>query len=66
MSPVEKIEGEVAELSAADLAAFRKWFAEFDANVWDSQFDADVADGKLDALADKALQDHSAGRSSRF
>jgi len=49
-------------LSPADLAAFRAWFAEFDARVWDRHFEEDVAAGRLDALADEALRDLQAGR----
>lgn len=62
MSRVEKIESQISELSAAELAAFRDWFAEFDANAWDRQFEADVKAGELDSLAEKVLNDHAAGR----
>ena len=51
-----------SELSLEDLAAFRVWFAEFDAQVWDRQFDEDVAAGRLNSLANKALQELQAGR----
>ncbi len=66
MSKVEKIEREVQELSPEELAAFREWFAEFDAVVWDRQFEADVKAGKLDGLAERALRDHTAGRSTKL
>src|SRR3954463_5178065 len=66
MSQVEKIEDQIAELSAADLAALRRWFAEFDANVWDRQFEFDAMAGKLERLAENALQEHDAGRSTKF
>ena len=66
MSKVEQIEGEVKELSADELSAFRAWFAEFDAHAWDRQFEADVRAGKLDAMAERALRDHSAGRSTEL
>ncbi len=59
---LEEIEKAVSELSPEDFAAFRDWFAKFDAEVWDLQFKADVAAGKLDALADKALKDLKEGR----
>jgi hypothetical protein len=49
--------------SSAELAAFREWFAAFDASAWDSQFEADVKAGKFDSLAEQALDDHAAGRS---
>ena len=63
MSRVEEIESQIGELSSAELAAFREWFAEFDASAWDRQFEADVQAGKFDSLAEQALDDHAAGRS---
>jgi hypothetical protein len=63
MTNIEKLEHEVAALSADDLSEFRRWFAEFDAEAWDSQFERDAQSGALDALAEEALADHRAGRS---
>ena len=63
MTNVEKLEHEVAALSADELSAFRRWFAEFDAEVWDKQLEGDANSGALNALADDALADHRAGRS---
>ena len=57
MSTVEEIQDALRHLSTEDLAAFREWFAEFDAGLWDRQLEADVAAGRLDRLADEALQD---------
>ena len=54
---VEEIERAVSQLSPEELAVFRAWFAEFDAEAWDRQFETDVAAGKLDTLAEEALQD---------
>jgi hypothetical protein len=62
MSSVNEIEEAVLRLSVAELAAFRAWFAEFDAEAWDRQIEDDVASGRLDALADEALADLRAGR----
>jgi hypothetical protein len=62
MSTLQEIEEAVRQLSAEELAAFRRWFAEFDAAVWDRQIEEDVAAGRLDQLADEALQDRSEGR----
>ena len=64
MSRVERIEGEVTNLSADELKAFRDWFARFDASAWDAQIDADASNGKLRSLAERALRDHEAGRST--
>ena len=62
MSTVREIEDAVRRLPTEDLAAFRAWFAEFDAEVWDRQLEADVAAGRLDALAEEALKDLREGR----
>jgi hypothetical protein len=64
MSKVENIEQEVRELSPSELAAFRRWFLEFDAQAWDRQIEEDVRAGKLDKLADEALAAHRAGKST--
>ncbi len=66
MGKVEKIEREVQELSSEELAKFRQWFAAFDAQAWDRQFEEDVKAGKLDALAERALRDHAAGKSTKL
>jgi hypothetical protein len=62
MSSVKEIESAVARLSAEELAVFRNWFAEFDAQAWDQQFERDVAAGRLDALGEEALRDLDEGR----
>jgi hypothetical protein len=61
---VEKIENEVRALSSEELATFRKWFCEFDADAWDREIEADALAGKLGALADRALNDHRAGKTT--
>jgi hypothetical protein len=62
MSTVEELEAAVQQLSPEDRAAFRAWFAEFDAAEWDRQLEADVAAGRLDWLVAEALDDQQAGR----
>ena len=66
MSKVESIEHLIQELSAEELARLREWFAEYDAEAWDRQMEADARAGKLDALAERALRDHNAGRSTKL
>jgi hypothetical protein len=66
MSKMKEIESQIKELSPEELAAFRQWFADFDADAWDRRFDADVKAGKLDGLAARALQDHADGRSKQL
>jgi len=62
MSSVSEIEEAVLRLAAADLAAFRAWFAEFDAEAWDRRIEDDVASGRLDGLAEEAVEDLRAER----
>ncbi len=64
MSTLQDIERAVSQLSLEELATFRAWFAEFDAEIWDQQFEKDVAAGRLDGLAEKALQNLREGRCS--
>jgi hypothetical protein len=66
MSKVENIEQEIKGLTPSELAAFRRWFLEFDAQIWDSQIEDDVRKGKLDKLAEEALAAHRAGKSKEL
>ena len=59
---IHEIEQAIAELSPNELARFREWFEEFDAQVWDEQFERDAESGKLDKFADKAKSDFRAGK----
>jgi hypothetical protein len=61
MGDIKSIEKAVEALPAAELAEFRRWFAEFDGAVWDRQIEADARAGKLDRLAAEALQDFAGG-----
>jgi hypothetical protein len=62
MIAVQEIETAVRRLSREELAAFRVWFQEFDAEAWDLQFEEDVVAGRLDHLAEEALRDLREGR----
>lgn len=66
MTKVQKLAREIEELSPAELAAFRKWFQEYDSVEWDKQIEQDAMTGKLDRLAEKALVDHKAGRTKEL
>ena len=66
MRKIEKIEHEIQGLSPPELAAFRRWFREFDAEAWDHQIEEDIQVGKLDALADAALKSFEAGKCSEI
>ena len=64
MGKVEKIEQDVQALSPEELAQFRAWFLEYDWAAWDRQLERDVHAGRLDQLAEKALRDHAAGKTT--
>jgi len=66
MTKVKELETRIQDLSPEELAAFREWFAKFDADAWDQEFEADAMSGKLDAMAERALRDHTAGRSTKL
>ena len=61
-STVEEIEAAIRQLSPDEMAAFRAWYAEFDAAAWDRQIAEDEAAGRLDWLIEEALDDLDAGR----
>jgi hypothetical protein len=63
MTKIEEIEKAIADLSPAELDAFRAWFEEFDAARFDEKIARDAAGGRLDSLAEGALADHHARRS---
>ena len=62
MQSVHDIEQAVSQLPKPDLALFRAWFDEFDAQAWDEQFEEDVASGTLDRVAEQAIADFRAGK----
>ena len=66
MTKVADLERQIRVLSPDELAAFRRWFAEFDAEAWDRQFESDAKSGKLDAFAENARRAHSAGSSTKL
>ena len=66
MSKVKDLGNQIQELTPEELKAFREWFTKFDSDNWDKEFEADVKAGKLDAMANRALRDHHAGRSTKL
>jgi hypothetical protein len=57
VTDVKALEEAVQALPPAELAEFRRWFAEFDAAAWDQQIEDDVVAGRLDALMAEAVGD---------
>jgi hypothetical protein len=66
MGKIEIIEHEVEKLSPPELATFRNWFAQFDAEAWDRQIEEDAKSGKLDGLAEEALKTFKSGHCSEL
>jgi hypothetical protein len=66
MTKVQRLEREIEELTRDELAAFRRWFQEYDSAAWDEQIEQDATAGKLDKLAERALADHKAGRTKEI
>ncbi len=62
MSKLNTIEREITSLTPSELATFRRWFREFDAEAWDRQIEEDIHAGRLDRLADEALESFKAGK----
>lgn len=62
MAALETIEKKIMQLSKKELSEFRKWFAEFDADLWDRQIESDAAAGKLNKLAEEALKEYHEGK----
>lgn len=62
MLTITELENAIRQMSPGDLATFRAWFAEFDAQAWDAQLERDAAAGRLDALAEESLTDLRDGR----
>jgi len=63
---IQEIEQAIRQLSPKELARFRQWFEEFDAQNWDKQFEADAEAGKLDKIAEKALTEYRAGKAKEL
>jgi hypothetical protein len=62
MINVEQIQTAILQLPEPDLARFRHWYEEWEANFWDKQIEQDVKSGHLDRLAQEARQEFAAHR----
>ncbi|MGB8215562.1 MAG: hypothetical protein WCE68_18585 [Anaerolineales bacterium] len=59
---IQELEQAVTDLPPKELARFREWFDEFDAQAWDKQMEADAGSGKFDKIAEQAGNDCQAGK----
>ena len=62
MTEVQQLEEIIQNLSPDDLAKFRDWFLEYDANRWDQQIAGDFKAGRLDRMMADAKADFEAGK----
>jgi hypothetical protein len=66
MTKIEAIKKAVEQLSPRELAKFRAWFEEFEAQLFDARIERDAKAGKLDKLIAEARANHEAGRREEF
>ena len=66
MTRIQRLEGEIREFTRGELALFREWFQEYDSGEWDRQVEADALGGKFDKMAEKALAEHVAGKTTEL
>ncbi|MDE2380020.1 hypothetical protein [Bradyrhizobium sp.] len=58
----EEIEKAIEQLPPRELARFRAWYRQFEADRFDEAVATDAKAGRLDAFAEEALADYRAGR----
>ena len=66
MTRIDEIEKAVEQLSPAEMAKFRAWFAELQGKLLDERIEADVNAGRLDWLAEEALAEHARGKTRKI
>lgn len=66
MNRVDELEHAVRTLSPKELADFRDWFSNFDAEIWEAEIEADARSGKLDFLINEARDDIREGRTEEL
>jgi hypothetical protein len=64
MGKVDDIKKSLEELSPQEQREMADWFVELRERLFDEQIEKDILAGKLDALAEEALADLKAGRTT--
>ncbi|MGH6815245.1 MAG: hypothetical protein ACREC6_06055 [Hyphomicrobiaceae bacterium] len=62
MDDIAEIEDRGRKFTPDEMARFRAWFIEFDANRWDEEIANDLAAGKLDGPIEEAIADRKVGK----
>ncbi|MBT5019354.1 MAG: hypothetical protein HON04_11490 [Planctomicrobium sp.] len=63
---LQELENTISKLPPHQLAAFREWFHQFENDAWDKQIEADVRSGRLDKLAEEAIDEDIANRTTEL
>lgn len=66
MNTVEAITNAISQLPPEQAEQVRLWLAERTETAWDTRIEEDERAGRLDALAQRALQEHQAGRTRQL
>lgn len=66
MSTVQEIETAIRQLPREEIFRLREIIQHRFDDEWDKQFADDVLSGRLDHLADAAIAEHQAGKSTGF
>ncbi|MCE0521675.1 MAG: hypothetical protein LV480_02050 [Methylacidiphilales bacterium] len=66
MSTVEQIEAAIQKLPRNDFFRLHEWMRDRFDDEWDKQIEENARSGRLDAVAQEALAEYRAGKSTPF
>jgi len=66
MSTVEQIEAAIQKLPREEFFRLRDWMRDRFDDEWDKQIEEDVRSGRLDRVAQEALAEYRAGKTTPF
>ena len=66
MSRVEQIEAAIQKLSREEFFRLRDWMRDRFDDEWDKQIEEDARSGRLDRVAQEALAEYRAGKTTPF
>ena len=66
MSTVDEIEAAIRKLPRDQFFRLHEWMKKTFEDQWDRQIREDIAGGRLDHLAEEALEEYRAGRTTAF
>jgi hypothetical protein len=66
MGSIDEIKSAIIHLPEKEFNSFVDWFRKFEEERWDKELKKDIAEGKLESLANEALNEFDAGKSSEL